>query len=118
MNPALQPSNRRYPTIGDLIHRLSLEAPVRTSDGAGGVIRTFALVAEVWGDIRAQSGHERQDADRLGAHVSLAIWIRHRDGLSPDHRFRLGQRIFEIRSVIDHNGRNRFLECHCEEFVT
>ena len=118
MNPALQPSNRRYPTIGELIHRFQLLAPVRTPDGAGGATVTFALISEVWGDLRARAGAERLDADRLGGRVTHAIWLRYRDGLTPDCRLMLGTRRFEIRSVLNHNGRQRFLECHCEEFVT
>ena len=118
MNPAVNPTNKRYPTLGDLRNRLTLEAPVRTSDGAGGATRSFSAVAEVWADIRTQGGHESLDADRLGSRISHAVWIRYRDDVLPDHRFRLGNRIFEIRSVIDHDGRHLFLECQCEEFIT
>lgn len=118
MNPALTPTNRRFPTIGDLVHRFSLEAPVRTPDGAGGALRSFALVSEVWGDLRALGGSERLGADRLEGRITHAIWLRYRDGLTPDFRLRLGNRIFEIRAIINHDGRQRFLECHCEEFVT
>ncbi len=106
------------PIIGDLIHRFALEAPVRTGDGAGGATITYALVAEVWGSLNAISGTERSDADRLGGRITHAIWLRHRDGLTPDCRLRLGTRRFEIRSILDHTGRQRFLECHCEEFIT
>ena len=118
MNPALTPSTRRYPTIGDLLHRFTLEAPVRAPDGAGGALRTFALVAEVWGDLRALGGQEHPDADRMAGRITHAIWLRYRDGLTPDDRLRLGTRIFEIRTILNHDGRQRFLECHCEEFVT
>lgn len=111
-------TNRRFPTIGDLLHRFALEQPVRTPDGAGGAIRTFALTSQVWGDLRALSGGEHLDADRLGGRITHAIWIRYRDGLTPDDRLTLGPRIFEIRAIINHRGRPRFLECHCEEFIT
>lgn len=105
------------PTVGDLIHRFALEAPVRTDDGAGGATLTYALIAEVWGSLNAVGGSERPDADRLAARITHAIWLRHRDGLTPDHRLRLGTRRFEIRSILDHSGRQRFLECRCEEAI-
>ena len=111
-------SASRLPTIGDLAHRLALEVPVRSPDGAGGASLVYALAAEVWAEIRPLAGAERDDAGRLAGRVTHAIWIRHRDGLSPDHRFRLGSRCFEIRAILNHDGRNRFLECRCEEFVT
>jgi SPP1 family predicted phage head-tail adaptor len=110
--------NKQTPTLGDLRHRLALEAPIRTSDGSGGATRTFTAVADVWAAIRTLGGNESPDADRLGSRITHTVWIRYRDGLKPDQRFRLGARIFEIRSVIDHDGRRRFLECHCEEVVT
>jgi SPP1 family predicted phage head-tail adaptor len=111
-------STKLMPTIGDMRQRLALEAPVRTPDGSGGATRTFSAVADVWADVRTLGGHENLDSDRLGSRITHTVWIRYRDGLKPDQRFRLGARIFEIRSVIDHDGRRRFLECHCEEIVT
>lgn len=111
-------TSKSTPTIGDLFHRFALEAPVRTSDGAGGASLTYALAAEVWGSLNATGGTESADADRLAGRITHTIWLRHRDGLTLDHRLRLGTRIFEIRTVLDHTGRQRFLECRCEETVT
>ena len=111
-------TNRRFPTIGDLLNQVSLLAPVRSPDGAGGATLTYALEAQVWADIRTNAGQSRQDADRLSGHLTHLVWIRYRPGLTPDHRFQFGARIFLIRSVLDHDGRHHFLECACEEFVT
>lgn len=106
------------PTIGDLIHRFGLEAPIRTDDGAGGAMVSFALVSEVWGSLTATGGGERAGADRLAATHSHVIAIRHRAGLTPAHRFALGSRRFAIQAIIDHDGRSRFLECRCSEVIT
>ena len=51
-------TSKSTPTIGDLFHRFALEAPVRTSDGAGGASLTYALAAEVWGSLNATGGTE------------------------------------------------------------
>ena len=118
MNPSLTPSGRRLPNIGDLLHRFALEMPVRTPDGAGGASLAWGLVGEVWGELRSMSGSMHLDADRLGARISHAIWLRYRPGLTPDLRLRLGTRVFIVRSILDHDGRQRYLECHCEELVT
>jgi len=111
-------ANRRLPAIGDLRHRISVLAPVETPDGAGGAALTYALQAQVFADIRTNSGQSKLFADRLAGDLSLSVWIRFIPGLTPDHRFGFGSRTFLIRAVIDHDGRNRFLECLCEEFVT
>lgn len=103
--------------IGEMKHRLALQAPLDTPDGGGGVTRAWSLVAEVWGAIRPASGGERFEADGLRGSVSHEVWIRFRSGVVPEMRFMLGSRIFEIRAVIDSGERHRFLRCLVEESV-
>ena len=104
-------------SIGDLRSRLCIEAPVADPDGGGGVTRTWALVAEVWGAIRPVSGNETFAADGVSGRVSHEIWIRHRTGVSPEMRVSYGARIFEIRAAMDWGERHRFLRCLVEERV-
>lgn len=104
-------------SIGELRHRLSLEAPFAEADGGGGATRTWALVAEVWGAIRPLSGNETVEADGFSGRVSHEIWMRYRPGVVPEMRFVLGARVFEIRAVIDSGERHRFLRCLAEERV-
>jgi SPP1 family predicted phage head-tail adaptor len=106
------------PSLGDLTHQLRLEAPIRTPDDAGGATLTWALIGVVYADIRSLTGTEQLAADRLTGQVTHAIWLRYRDGLTPSHRLMFGPRRFDIRAVLDHTGRRRFLECRCEEVVT
>lgn len=100
------------------IHRILLESPSETPDGFGGSMTTWALVAEVWGELRALFGNEVFDDDRKSATSTHLVVIRWREGLTPDHRFRFGGRTFQIRSILDRGGRKRFLECRCEEVNT
>lgn len=104
-------------SIGELRHRLALQAPLDTPDGGGGVTRAWALVAEVWGAVRPLSGSEHVESDGLHGRVSHEIWIRHRTGVVPEMRFVLGARIFEVRAAIDASERHRFLRCLVEERV-
>jgi len=104
-------------SIGELRHRLALEAPLESADGGGGVARIWALVAEVWGAIRPLSGNEGVEADGVRGRVSHEIWIRYRTGVLPDMRFALGTRVFEIRAAIDSGERHRFLRCLVEERI-
>lgn len=104
-------------TIGDMRHRLQLEAPLTSADGGGGVTRTWSLVAEVWAALKPLSGDEVSEADGVSGRVSHEVWIRYRTGVLPEMRFRLGTRVFEIRSVIDTGERHRFLRCLAEERI-
>ncbi|WP_439542641.1 phage head closure protein [Hyphomicrobium sp.] len=104
-------------TIGDMRHRLHLEAPLESPDGGGGVTRTWALVAEVWAALKPVSGGETVEADGVSGRVSHEVWIRFRAGVLPEMRFTLGTRVFEIRAAIDTGERHRFLRCLVEERV-
>jgi SPP1 family predicted phage head-tail adaptor len=106
------------PSLSELSHRVRIEAPVRTPDDAGGATLTWALQAEAYAAIRDVSGHESLDHDRLAGHVTHSIWFRHRTDLTTTHRLMFGVRRFDIRSVLDRDGRRRFLECLCEEITS
>ncbi len=57
-------------TIGDMRHRLQLEAPLDEADGGGGVMRTWALIAEVWAALKPLSGDEKTEADGVSGRIS------------------------------------------------
>jgi SPP1 family predicted phage head-tail adaptor len=101
--------------IGELRHRLVIEAPVETPDEAGGVARTFSALATVWAAIEPVSADHRLIADRAMAALSHRIVLRRRDDLTLNHRFRLGARVFAIRALRDPEERGEFLECLVSE---
>jgi SPP1 family predicted phage head-tail adaptor len=97
--------------IGELRRRAVLETPGGSPDGAGGLEEIWSAVATLWAAIEPLTGDERFAGDRMSGHVSHRITIRHRNGVEPKMRFRLGSRLFEIRAVIDRDERRRFLDC-------
>ncbi|MDX2288555.1 MAG: phage head closure protein [Hyphomicrobiaceae bacterium] len=101
--------------IGDLRQRINLERPVLVSDGGGGASEDWELVAELWAAVNPLTGAERLEADAISGRVSHEIWLRWRAGVAGDMRFRLGARLFDIRTVIDDGERKRFLRCLAEE---
>jgi SPP1 family predicted phage head-tail adaptor len=106
-----------HANIGEMRHRLTLEAPQRTADGGGGAIVTWTLIADVWGAVVPLSGSESLEADGLKGRVTHQISIRYRPGISPEMRFVLGTRRFDIRAVVDRDEHRRFLRCLVEEQV-
>jgi SPP1 family predicted phage head-tail adaptor len=103
------------PSIGELRHRITLEAPVRTSDGAGGAFETWAPVAEFFAAMHARTGSEAVVHDRISGRISHEFWIRPRADVAPSLRFRLGDRLFHIHAVLVGDDRGRRLRCLCEE---
>jgi SPP1 family predicted phage head-tail adaptor len=96
---------------GRLRHRITIEEPVFTRDGLGGVSVVWRVVAVVWGAIEDRSGMQSPREDRGGQAVSSLVVIRWREGLTSEMRFRVGLRSFEIIGVLDRDGRRRFAEC-------
>lgn len=103
--------------IGAFRHRLHVEAPVETADGAGGTVRSFEAVAQIWGLIEPMGGAEVRAEDRLVQRLTHRIAIRAFAGLTAAHRLRKGARIFEIRAIREDIPARGYLSCHCEEIA-
>lgn len=100
---------------GDLIHRLTIEEPQSAPDGAGGVIETWVNVVDVWAAVWPNAASEVARDDRVDARMSATVWMRHRDGVSASMRFRRGERVFDIISVVTIEERGRWMQCQVEE---
>ena len=106
--------------IGELRHRLTIQAERAASDGGGGLSDPWAdpvTVATVWGKVEPLTGTEHLRAMQIEDRLSHRIVIRYRPGITPAMRVRFGSRVFNIRAAIDREERGRFLELLCEEGV-
>jgi len=101
--------------IGAFRHRLTLEAADEVEDGAGGVIRTWQAIAQVWASIEPLSLGERLVSEKRVGLLSHRILLRHRTDITLSHRFLLGMRVFVIRAIRDPEERGRVIECLVEE---
>jgi len=99
--------------IGALKRRLALETPVETSDGAGGVARSYEATTTLWAQVTPVSARGDGAADNFGAMVRFRIVIRLRGDITTRHRLREGARIYRIIAVHETADR-RFLEIDAE----
>ena len=58
---------------GLLNRRLTLEAPVESADGAGGVTRSYDAVATLWAQVTPVSAARAFEAEQLGARITHRI---------------------------------------------
>ena len=87
---------------GKLRNRIRIEEPARgTDEGGGRPDMGWALVAEVWANIRPITGQERIAAMRSEVAVTHRIEIRYRAGLTEKMRVVYGDRVFNVRAVLD-----------------
>lgn len=107
-----------------LNRRLVLEQPQDVPDGSGGFLREWVALGVLWADIRPSTGRERSSADLLTVSaVPLKITVRGAPNGAvrrprPDQRFREGERVFPIISVIEADGDGKYLTCFAKEEVT
>lgn len=102
-------------TIGALRRRATIEAPVDTPDGAGGLSRVYAPLANVWMELTPRNGEDAFVAQRQEQSITHTARIRWRADVTSQMRFVFGARRLLIRAVHDADERRRFLMCSCEE---
>lgn len=103
------------PAIGARGRRFTLELPLETPDGFGGVLRTWQPGPRLWGSIELLTTMERIRAGRTDTIATHRVTLPFREGVLPDQRFLLGSRRFRIRSAEDPDGRRDSLVCLVEE---
>lgn len=102
-------------TIGERGRRFTLEKPLESPDGFGGVVRTYQPGPLLWGAIEHLSAAERARGDRLEAAATHRVTLSGRDEVTEAMRLALGPRRFRIRSATDPDGTGRELVCLVEE---
>ncbi len=100
---------------GRLRERVTIEAPQRAGDGAGGWTIAWSRVATVWADVISFKGTELAEADRLEAREPFRVVIHHRGDVKSDMRLTWRGRVLDIRGAFDPDGRRRWLAIDCEE---
>lgn len=101
--------------IGRLRHFLTIEAPEESDDGSGGVTVAWTPTGAAWAKLSPLTASESFVRDREGALRRWRITLRYRDDVTPACRFVSDGRRFAIESVVDREGRKRFLTCDCAE---
>lgn len=104
---------------GTLRNRIEIQKLTRTRDSLGGIVETWARLVEVWANVRMSGAGERMisSVDQEVALVTHRITIRHRTDVSVENRILHGDRVLDIESAVDPDGRRRELVLVCSERV-
>lgn len=102
-------------TIGQLRHRLVLETPQTTPDGAGGTTAVFTPVVPLWAGIHPVLVGAAQPPRQTGETLTHHIVIRYRSDVTVGMRFSKGQEHYLIRQVVDPNALKTRLVCMCTQ---
>jgi SPP1 family predicted phage head-tail adaptor len=103
--------------IGELRKQVALQAETPTSDNAGGYALAWTTLATLWADIAPLNGNEVFAAQHLEGHVTHRVTLRYRSDvmITSEMRILYNNRAFNIRSVLNTDERNRWLELLVEE---
>ncbi|BAT61226.1 phage head-tail joining protein [Variibacter gotjawalensis] len=100
---------------GQLKTRLTVEKPIETPDGAGGVTRGYAVAATVWAAVNPVSLRFATVAEAPGTTVTHMIVVRAPLDVGVRHRLSAGPRVFRVIAVCEQDADGRFLLIRAEE---
>jgi SPP1 family predicted phage head-tail adaptor len=105
--------------IGKLRNKIEIQARMdpSTTNGYGEPTEEWETVLTVWGGITTPTGKQLYVAEQLQAEVSHIVLLRYCDALTPRHRLKFGERIFNISFVHNFDERNIQQEVFCKEVV-
>jgi SPP1 family predicted phage head-tail adaptor len=104
-------------TAGMLREPLALQREVSESDGFGGQEKAFQTYANTRAYVKPMSGREAVFGMQLEGRITHRIFMRYRADLKPKDRIVLRDTALNVRSVINIEMRNKWLEVICEEGV-
>ena len=108
-------------TSSRLRHKLTLQEEVQNSDGAGGTIKSWQDVADLWAEIipiNTLSGAASKKllfGGQIQSEISHKVMVRYREGITPAMRLVFDSRIFSIRYVANIEERRESLELFVQE---
>lgn len=102
---------------GLLRHKVLLQSMTDGKDTDGAPSETPTALASVWAAIRPVNANEVFRAAHFEGDVTHIITIRYRSDVTPKTRILYGTRVFDIRSVLNVEERNRELELTATEIV-
>lgn len=102
--------------IGSLSQRGVIQTYQLTPDGLGGNSRAWVNTATVWMRVEPVSGDERIYGMQIQGKTTHKITLRYR-ALSLDQRIVHKNNIYNIRSILNDDSRDRKLIVMCEQGV-
>lgn len=109
---------------GRLSHRLVYEEATESADALGQLVKTWATVGNLWGDVRTPNGRESLVAQTLRSAVSHVVEIRAQTypiratGRLRDLDALVGTTgLYQIVAAVDESGSRRSLKVYASEVV-
>lgn len=90
---------------------------VESENEAGDVVQNPSVIKTVWASVSPVRGREYVEAKKYQAELTYKITIRYAKDITPDMQIKYGERIFNIKDIIDPFEKHEILEIMCIEKV-
>jgi SPP1 family predicted phage head-tail adaptor len=102
---------------GRLRHYVELQRVSVAADSHGDQSKTWSTIATAWAQVLEMTMRERQSASQTLADADVRVLMRGRSDLrlTPKDRVKFGDRIFDIRGVVDMGGKGIEWQLLCTE---
>lgn len=102
--------------IGDLRHRIEIGRYVTGEDQWGDPLpETWQQITEVWGSVEGLRGNQYFQAQQTVDQSDHKVAIRYRNDIKQGMIIRHDSRELTIQSVLDEDGKRRWLTLVCQE---
>lgn len=102
---------------GQLRHSVTIEQATESQNAIGEAIQTWTTFAKRRASVQPFQGREFWSAKQFNAESNLRVRLRYLTGLTTKMRISWNGRLFDIRSIVNADERNRELILIVEEQV-
>jgi SPP1 family predicted phage head-tail adaptor len=90
--------------------RVTIQNVARSEDGQGGYTETWPDGATVWARLVQKKAWEKFQAQQTQTPVIWAVTMRYRTDVTSSSRIKYGDRILNVKEIINRNEEKRFLD--------
>jgi len=102
---------------GRMIHRVEIQEPDTATTDYGEKVVTYSTVATRWAAITPGGGSKSFSGAETQPTASITITMRFFEGLSYLYRIKYGDRIFNIKNVVNFEERGIYSTVDCTEGI-
>ncbi len=105
---------------GRLSSKIELQRSVETANAFGEMIQTWQPLFTCWASVEPLRGSERFSAMQVQSDVDTRIivrWCLNLDLLNTKDRVKFGNKIYDIRAVLNINERNTEMHVMCKQHL-
>lgn len=103
---------------GRMRERISIYAPIKTTDEFHEPVVSYTLLRKLWAHRAEGTAKEFLSSGSVQSELGTVFTTRYVSGITSEHRVYFGDREYDIVGVVQIDNKRRFLQLRCIERVT